>query len=100
MTNVFANIKQWADDRNLVEGATKHAQFLKLAEELGEVAECIAKGKPVSETQSEIGDMLVVLTILAAQHGLTIDQCANAAYEKIKHRTGRMLNGVFVKDGD
>lgn len=97
---VFNNIKQWADDRNLIQGASKQAQFIKLAEELGEVAECIAKALPVDETKKELGDMLVVITILAAQHGLSVDECANAAYEKIKHRKGRMVDGVFIKDGD
>lgn len=97
---VFNNIKQWADDRNLIQGASKQAQFIKLAEELGEVAECIAKVLPVEETKKELGDMLVVITILAAQYGLSVDECANAAYEKIKHRKGRMVDGVFIKDGD
>lgn len=96
----FNNIRQWANDRNLIQGSNKQAQFIKLAEELGEVAECIAKALPAEETKKEIGDMLVVLTIIAAQHGLTIDECANAAYEKIKHRKGRMVDGVFIKEGD
>ena len=96
----FDNIQRWANDRNLIQGASKQAQFIKPAEELGEVAECIAKSLPVEETKKELGDMLVVITILAAQHGLSVDECANAAYEKIKHRKGRMVDGVFIKDGD
>ena len=37
MDNV-KNIVQWARDRNLIDGATKHAQMLKLTEEVGELA--------------------------------------------------------------
>lgn len=44
--------------------------------------------------------MIVVLTILAAQNGLRFDDCAYAAYHKIKDRKGRMENGVFIKQGD
>ena len=42
--------------------------------------------------------MLVVITILAEQHGLSTNECATAAYEKIKHRKGRMHNGVFIRE--
>lgn len=98
--SVFNNIEQWAKDRNLVEGATRQAQFMKLAEELGEVAECLAKCKPVDELKKEIGDMLVVLTIISAQSGLDVVDCADAAYQKIKDRNGRMVDGVFIKEGD
>lgn len=97
---IFKQIEQWAGDRNLIEGATRQAQFMKLAEELGEVAECLAKGLPLDELKKEIGDMIVVLTILAAQSGTDVEACAVAAYDKIKHRTGRMVDGVFIKDGD
>ena len=97
---IFKQIEQWASDRNLIEGATRQAQFMKLSEELGEVAECLAKGLPLDELKKEIGDMIVVLTILAAQSGTDVESCAVSAYDKIKHRTGRMVDGVFIKDGD
>lgn len=97
---MFKLIAQWAEDRNLIAGSNPQAQFLKLTEELGEVAECIAKDLPLDDIKKEFGDMLVVLTILAAQYNLSIDECAHAAYEKIKNRKGRMVNGVFIKEGD
>lgn len=96
----FDKIEQWADDRNLIWGSSPQAQFCKLAEELGEVAECISKNLPVDDLEKEIGDMIVVLTILAGQKGLTLEGCAEKAYLKIKDRKGRMVNGVFIKEGD
>ena len=42
----------------------------------------------------------MVLTILGMQTGVGIEQSVRAAYEEIKDRTGIMINGVFVKDGD
>ena len=98
MQDVFANIADWAQAHNLIEGSTPQAQFIKLAEELGEVAECIAKGLSQDELKKELGDMLVVITILAEQHSLSTTECATAAYEKIKYRKGRMQDGVFIQE--
>ena len=47
-----------------------------------------------------IGDAIVVLTILAAQHGVNIEACIAMAYDEIKDRKGKMIDGVFVKEAD
>ncbi len=90
-------IVDWAEARNLVKGATRQAQMLKMTEEIGELAGGIARGKE-DVVMDSIGDCLVVLTILAEQSGLTLQQCTEAAYDEIKDRTGRMIDGVFVRD--
>ncbi|MBL0319656.1 MAG: MazG-like family protein [Alphaproteobacteria bacterium] len=95
--NTFELISQWAHDRNLIEGATRQAQMLKLTEEVGELAAGIAKAKE-QVVKDSIGDCVVVLTILAKQSGLTIEECINAAYEEIKDRKGRMIDGIFVRE--
>lgn len=97
--NQFDKIRAWANDRNLIEGATPQAQFVKLIEESGELAAGIAKGR-MPEVIDGIGDMVVVLTILAAQHGVNIEACIDAAYDEIKDRKGRMVDGFFVKEAD
>ena len=50
------------------------------------------------EIQDAIGDMVVVLTNLAHIEGFTIEDCIDAAYTQIAARTGKMINGTFVKD--
>jgi NTP pyrophosphatase (non-canonical NTP hydrolase) len=97
--NAFVLIRRWAYDRNLVDGSNPQAQFVKLAEEMGELAEGIAKNKHAQAVDS-IGDMVVVLTILAEQLGVTIEGCILTAWDEIKDRKGRMENGIFVKEGD
>lgn len=92
-------IRAWASDRNLIEGATSQAQCVKLFEEGGEVAHAVARGNR-DALKDGIGDMVVVLTILAAQNGLTLEECVAAAYNEIEGRTGRMVDGVFVKDAE
>ncbi len=95
--NLFNLIRHWAADRNLILGSTTHAQMLKMTEEVGELASAIAKGK-TSEAEDAIGDCVVVLTILAAQLGMNIEDCIEQAYNEIKDRKGKMIDGVFVRE--
>lgn len=95
----FNEIRQWAHDRNLIEGSDRFRQMVKLVEEQGELAAGIAKGNEALVIDS-IGDMVVVLTIMAAQSGVNIEACIEAAYDEIKDRKGRMIDGVFVKESD
>lgn len=94
---LIQRIGEWASDRNLIEGATSQAQTVKLFEEGGEVAAAVARGNR-DALKDGIGDMIVVLTILAAQNGLTVEECVAAAYDEIKDRKGRMVDGVFIRD--
>lgn len=79
--------------------ADPNKQVLKLGEEFGELCQGMAKGKP-DQVKDSIGDMYVVLTILTLQLGMCIDDCVELAYEEIKDRKGKMVNGVFVKESD
>lgn len=95
----FTDIRQWASDRNLILGSTTDKQMLKLAEEMGELAGALARGKK-PEAEDAIGDMVVVLTILANQLGVRIEDCIECAWDEIKDRKGIMRDGVFVKNID
>jgi NTP pyrophosphatase (non-canonical NTP hydrolase) len=50
------------------------------------------------EIKDAIGDIVVTLIIQAKMQGMTIEECLNAAYDVISKRTGKMINGQFVKD--
>ena len=91
-------IKKWAVDRNVVSGNPK-AQMVKLLEEAGELASGINKNK-LDLIIDSIGDTYVVLVILCMQLGLDINDCIKTAYEEIKDRKGKMVNGLFVKEED
>lgn len=97
--NRLEDIRRWARDRNIILGATPQSQFVKLIEEVGELASGIAKGRHAVIVDG-IGDSVVVLTILAAQCGVTIEHCIEAAWNEIKDRKGEMRNGTFVKEAD
>ena len=92
----FDLIRQWATDRNLIEGSTPQAQMLKTIEEIGETASAIAR-KQTDLIADGIGDVVVTLVILAAQYGINIEDCIALAWEEIKDRKGRMVDGIFIK---
>jgi NTP pyrophosphatase (non-canonical NTP hydrolase) len=90
-------IRQWAEDRNLIEGSDLKSQFVKLIEEAGELANAIAKKNDI-EFADAIGDMVVVLTIMAAQNGMMIEDCIDNAWQEIKDRKVKMVDVFFLKD--
>ena len=92
-------IGDWAQARNLIDGATMKDQLTKLFEEGGELAGGIARKQP-DKIKDGIGDCFVVLTILALQAGTNIHQCVALAYDEIKDRRGKMVDGVFVKGAE
>ncbi|UYD72178.1 DNA-binding protein [Staphylococcus phage LJT-1] len=91
-------IKQWAKDRNLQTGKPE-GQMLKLLEEAGELASGIAKSND-HVTRDSVGDIFVVLTVLCLQLDIDIEECIDMAYDEIKDRKGKLINGVFVKEED
>lgn len=97
MEEVVKKIIGWHYDRNLIDGSNDKTQFLKLIQEAGELSDNICKDKDVAD---DIGDMLVVLINIAERNGLTLQHCLDVAYNDIKDRKGRMVDGVFVKESD
>ena len=90
-------IKKWHHERNLIDGATAKDQVCKLIQEVGELSDNVCKGRDISD---DIGDCIVVLVNLAEREGLSLTSCVKVAYNDIKDRKGRMVDGVFVKESD
>ena len=110
MKELISDVVKWADSKGILEKATLSSQFSKMKEEVAEVEECIDildSGLPVddktlehwdNELVLEIGDVMVTAIILAELSGNSAEDCLTRAYEKISQRTGKMINGTFVKD--
>jgi len=93
----FDLIRDWAATRGLYDEGDSHTQYVKLQEECGELAKALLQDdKP--EIVDAIGDIVVVLTNLAHLQGYDIEHCVDEAYKVIANRTGKMINGTFVKD--
>lgn len=97
MDELIEKVQQWAYERNLVNGSDSKTQLIKLMSEMGELADSINKKQ---DCRDDIGDCLVVLSIIADQQGCTLKQCLEFAYEDIKDRKGIMVDGVFIKESD
>ena len=94
--NVYDLIREWADERGIYKNGDLKTQYVKLMEESGELAKAILKNDR-EEFVDAIGDMIVVLTNLAALEGLKVEDCVVSAYNVIKDRKGKMENGTFMK---
>lgn len=92
----FDLIRDWAAVRGIYDNGDSKTQYVKLLEEAGELAKALlTKDKP--EIKDAIGDMIVVLTNLAHLEGFQVEECIDSAYQEIAARTGKMINGTFVK---
>ena len=94
---LFQQIRDWAEERGLYEIGDPNTQYIKLQEECGELAKALLNNNQ-AEIIDAIGDIVVVLTNLAHQKNVSIEECISSAYNEIKERTGKMINGTFVKD--
>ena len=93
----FDLIREWAKERGLYDKGDPKTQTLKLMEEAGEICRAVLK-EDRPEIIDGIGDCVVVLTNLAHLCDTTIEACIEAAYNEIKGRSGKMVNGTFKKD--
>lgn len=94
---IFDKVRDWATERGLYDKGDSRTQYIKLQEEAGELANALLKNnKP--EIIDAIGDIAIVLTNLAHLEGLSIEECIDSSYKIINQRTGKMVNGTFVKD--
>ena len=98
LTQLTARIQGWAVDRNL-HTADPVKQALKFFEEAGELCQGMVKGNE-EQIKDSIGDIYVVMVILSMQLGLEIEDCVYHAYDEIKDRKGKMVDGIFVKESD
>lgn len=127
LSNEFKTIREWATTKGIAEGGDLKTQACKLMEEAGELAKAILTND-TSEIVDAIGDCVVVLANLALlanrdyldgklpqddavlanlnlntmkyddPTAINIEFCINSAYNVIAKRTGKMVDGSFVKD--
>ena len=101
----------WGEGKNLIHQEVAEKQFLKFIEEVFEFKTesdlknymwnaGIAYADVTEPMALEMGDIFVTLIILCEQIGLNPIKCLDMAYEKIKDRKGKTINGVFIKEED
>jgi len=92
-----SKVLDWAEAKGILQKSDPKTQCLKFISEAGELADAVAVGD-MDETNDALGDALVSLIILADLLKTDLVDCLSEAYEVIRKREGRMVNGIFVKD--
>ena len=98
MEQLIGKVEKWFIDRNLhtLNGA---GQLVKLTEEVRELEDAFINDDRVEEIDA-VGDIMVVLIGYCMQRNLSLQMCLESAYEEIKDRKGKVIDGVFVKEAD
>lgn len=112
---------EWADDKDLLHEENVDKQFMKFIEEVFEfktefniwgLYKKFKHDKKIEQDFSikehdvwmsmkdEMGDIFVTLIILCEQLDIDPVECLSMAYKKISKRTGKTINGQFIKSED
>lgn len=91
-------VDQWAESRGIYNASNPQAQLLKAVSEMGELCDAEVKGLKM-DAMDGVGDVLVCLIIYCGMKNVSLRECLAIAYNEIKDRKGRMLQGgVFLKE--
>lgn len=113
-------IIDWGKSKDLLHEENAEKQFLKFMEEIfefrdewtlykdefsfnngyGEIDDNSYLCELADKMILEMGDIFVTLIILCEQLEMDPVDCLGRAYEKIKDRKGKTINGVFIKQED
>jgi len=92
-----ALVLAWAEQKGIMQNGTPIAQCFKTLEEVHELQDAIVNNDR-EEVIDALGDILVTIIIQAEMQGLSLTECLESAYNVIAKRTGKMVDGQFVKD--
>lgn len=95
METLIKQTEQWFIDRNMHTLDGK-GQLTKLQEEVNELIDAYNRSR--TEEIDAVGDIMVVLIGYCMQRGLSLKDCLETAYNEIKSRKGKVIDGVFIKE--
>lgn len=119
LDNLRNKVLDWGKSKDLLYYENAEKQFLKFMEEVFEFRDewllytheynksgyreadnHLAVGEYLHNMKLEMGDIFVTLIILCDQLDIYPVDCLARAYEKIKDRKGKTINGTFIKSED
>ena len=118
MNELIDKTRQWFHDKGIIANSTLLKQLNKSQEELTETRDAAVKlayanelyiihGMYFTENQVDdlihelkdgIGDTVVTLIGVCEMYGFSLEECLQMAYDTISKRSGKMENGIFIKD--
>jgi NTP pyrophosphatase (non-canonical NTP hydrolase) len=97
ITELQKLVVEWAGQKGLIKPENAPKQFMKVVEELGELSSAIIK-EDIDKEIDSYGDVLITLIILAEQRNIDLKLALNLAYNEIKDRKGKIVDGSFIKE--
>jgi NTP pyrophosphatase (non-canonical NTP hydrolase) len=98
INDLTIRISDWFTEKGLHDPVM---QFAKLNEEVGEMAHELTRGRKDSEEMKDsLGDVFVTLVGMAHHLDLDLSECINMAYQEIRYRKGKVIEGSFVKENE
>lgn len=97
---LIEDVRAWGRAKGIIgenSSGSERGQLAKLVEEANELSDAIFTNDHYQKIDA-IGDCAVVLILLADIIDMRFEDCLDAAYQVIKQRTGRMVDGQFIKD--
>ena len=88
---------KWFHKKELIQECNSAKQFMKVSEELGELSSAIIKQDREKEIDA-FGDTLITLMGLSYMRGLNLIKCLEYAWNEIKDRKGKVIDGSFIKN--
>jgi NTP pyrophosphatase (non-canonical NTP hydrolase) len=117
MNELINKTRQWFHAKEIIQNSNPLKQLEKTQEELTETRDAAVKLKflgeivqlqsgvgvdecldLLNEIKDGIGDTVVTLIGVCEMYGFTLEECLQQAYDVISKRSGKMVNGKFVKD--
>lgn len=93
---LIEKIISWAKDRKI---DNPILQYAKVNEEIGEIAHELTRNhRNSTELMDALGDSFVTLIILTNILGYDVNGVISSAYEVIKDRKGKTVDGSFIKN--
>lgn len=97
--DLFTTVRQWGQEKGIIFEGNETRQMLKTVEEIGELAAALARNDKEAAADA-YGDVIVTVIVGAACLGIRAEQCLEDVINIITKRKGKMVDGVFVKDGE
>jgi uncharacterized protein YabN with tetrapyrrole methylase and pyrophosphatase domain len=117
MNELIDKTRQWFHDKGIIANSTPLKQLWKTQEELTETRDAAVKLKflgeivelqsgdgvdecldLLNEIKDGVGDQIVTLIGVCEMYGFSLEECLQMAYDTISKRSGKIENGIFVKD--
>ncbi len=117
LNQLIDKTRQWFHDKGIIFNSTPLKQLEKTAEELTETRDAVVahdtylnihensildtsveQKRELNEIKDGIGDTVVTLIGVCEMYGFTLEECLQMAYDTISKRSGKMENGIFIKD--